>query len=55
VTKRRLCGPHRFRQEYLCEFVDTEDQVFRYEDVQAAYDVEVTPLPLPVFGESGGA
>ena len=33
-----------FRSEYGCEFVDTVDSVFRYEDIQRALDPEVQPL-----------
>lgn len=33
-----------FRQEYMCEFADTEDSVFRYDDVQAAMSDDVRPL-----------
>ncbi len=33
-----------FRQEYLCEFMETLDQVFAYEDIQRALDPEVKPL-----------
>ncbi len=33
-----------FRSEYLCQFVDTIDNVFRFEDIQAALDPTVTPL-----------
>ena len=42
--ERRTIGEWWFAQEYLCEFVDTIDQVFRYEDVQAALDSSVEPL-----------
>jgi hypothetical protein len=33
-----------FRQEYMCSFEETEDQVFSYEDVEAALSDEVAPL-----------
>jgi hypothetical protein len=42
--ERQKIGEWWFAQEYLCEFVDTEDAVFRYEDVQAALDPTVKPL-----------
>jgi hypothetical protein len=42
--ERRTLGDLWFRQEYLCEFLATLDQVFSYEDVQAAFDDEVKPL-----------
>lgn len=33
-----------YRQEYFCEFVETDDMVFSYSDVQAAMSDEVRPL-----------
>ena len=53
-----------FLQEYYCEFVETEDQAFRYEDIEAAFKhtAEVRPLfgrnPVsdtikPLFGVEG--
>jgi len=33
-----------FRQEYMCEFSDTLDSVFRYEDIQAAMSDDIEPL-----------
>ncbi|HZS05319.1 MAG TPA: phage terminase large subunit [Blastocatellia bacterium] len=42
--ERRAIGDRSFRQEYLCEFVDTTDQVFRWEDIQAAVDPSIQPL-----------
>jgi Terminase large subunit, T4likevirus-type, N-terminal len=33
-----------FRQEYDCEFVDTVDQAFRFDDVMGALDPSVKPL-----------
>lgn len=42
--ERRAIGEWWFAQEYLCEFVDTVDQVFRFEDIQAALDPNVKPL-----------
>jgi len=49
ARERAQIGDWWFEQEYGCAFVDTQDQVFRYEDVRAAYDDEVQPLDLPVF------
>ena len=42
--ERRLIGEWQFRQEYLCEFVDTEEQVFPSSIIEAAFDAEVEPL-----------
>jgi hypothetical protein len=33
-----------YRQEYECSFEEIEDQVFSFEDVQAAMTSDVTPL-----------
>jgi hypothetical protein len=43
-AERAAIGDWWFRQEYLCEFVETTDQVFSYEDIQRALDAEVKPL-----------
>lgn len=43
-AERRRIGDWWFKQEYLCEFVETTDQVFSYEDIQRALDPEVKPL-----------
>ncbi len=37
-------GDFWFRQEYMCEFVETIDQVFSYDDIMRALDTDVTPL-----------
>ena len=42
--ERRSLGPLVFRSEYLVEFVDTVDQVFRSEDIQAALSRDLQPL-----------
>jgi hypothetical protein len=42
--ERRRIGDWWFSQEYLCEFVETTDQVFSYEDIQRALDDTVQPL-----------
>jgi len=34
----------RFRQEYMCEFVETIDQIFSYDVIRAAFDPAVKPL-----------
>ena len=43
-NERRRIGDWWFSQEYLCEFVETTDQVFSYDDVQRALDENVKPL-----------
>lgn len=42
--ERRALPAWVYRQEYECSFEETEDQVFSYEDVQAAISSEVSPL-----------
>lgn len=42
--ERQKIGDWRFAQEYLCEFVETEDQVFGFDEVQRALDPTVKPL-----------
>lgn len=48
--ERQALGDWWFRQEYLCQFVETVDQVFGYDLVNAAVDEKIRPL----FGPSGG-
>lgn len=43
-AERKAIGEWWLAQEYLCEFVDTTDQVFSYEDVMRAVTSEVKPL-----------
>lgn len=42
--ERKAIGDWWFKQEYQCEFVDTEDQVFGYDLVMQALSGEVKPL-----------
>jgi hypothetical protein len=42
--ERRSLGDARFRSEYLCEFVDTEQSVFASDEVMAALDDTIRPL-----------
>ncbi|WP_395710468.1 terminase large subunit domain-containing protein [Reyranella sp.] len=42
--EKRLLGPSVFNQEYLCEFVADDSQVFPNEVIAAAFTSEVTPL-----------
>jgi hypothetical protein len=44
AEERRSLPEFVFRQEYLCEFADTLESVFRYDDIQAALSETVTPL-----------
>lgn len=42
--ERRSLPALWFQSEYLCEFVDTLDQIFTYEQVQSALSANVQPL-----------
>ena len=42
--EQRALGPLWFASEYLCEFTETEDSVFRHEDVMRALTSNVKPL-----------
>lgn len=42
--ERRALPERIYRQEYCCEFLDVDDQVFGYDLVQSAVTDEVTPL-----------
>jgi hypothetical protein len=44
AAERDRIGDWWFRQEYLCEFVETDDQVFGYDLVMSAISNEVQPL-----------
>jgi hypothetical protein len=47
--EKKMIGQWWFAQEYLCEFVETDDQVFSYDDIQAALDPNLKPLfPLEI-------
>jgi hypothetical protein len=45
--ERAMIGDWWYRQEYFCEFVETMDSVFSFDDIQAAIDDDLQPL----FGE----
>ena len=42
--QKRSLGDMFFRQEFLCEFVETEEQTFKYDLVDRAFDDSVEPL-----------
>jgi hypothetical protein len=42
--ERASLGDWWFRQEYMCEFVETVDQVFTYDMVQETLTSDITPL-----------
>ncbi len=44
AEERAAVGDWWFNQEYMCEFSDTLDQVFAYEDVMAACNDTIKPL-----------
>lgn len=46
LEEERLKGSLYFRQEYLCEFVQTDDSVFREEDIDACLRDDVPALRI---------
>lgn len=42
--ERRALPARMFRQEYMCSFEETEDQVFGYEEIEGAMSDDVAPL-----------
>ena len=50
--RRKMPDPW-FRSEYLCQFTDTLDSVFRYEDIQAAFSELVEPLSFGSMSQAG--
>jgi len=44
AEERAAVGDWWFNQEYLCEFTETTDQVFSYDDVMAACNDTIKPL-----------
>lgn len=42
--ERASLGGRWFRQEYECSFEENEEGVFRFEDIEAAFDDSFTPL-----------
>ncbi len=44
--EKKSLGDWWFRQEYMCEFVDTEDQLFSHDEVKNAIDFGIEPLSI---------
>lgn len=44
TEERRTLGEMVFKQEYMCEFVSDDEQMFPGEIIAAAFSAEVTPL-----------
>jgi hypothetical protein len=44
TEERKALGPHRYAQEYFCEFLETSYQIFGRDLVMSAFDQSVTPL-----------
>ncbi len=42
--ERKMIGDWWYLQEYFCEFVETNDSVFSYADIQAAISSDIKPL-----------
>jgi hypothetical protein len=45
AEQRRRMPARWFSQEYLCQFEEAEDAVFRFEDIAAAFTPDLEPLP----------
>ena len=45
-NERKSLGDWWFRQEYMCDFVETEDQFFNYEEIINALDNSIEPLQI---------
>jgi len=54
ARERARVGEWWFRQEFLVEFVDTDDQVFSSADIAAALTADVSPL-FPIGGRHATA
>jgi hypothetical protein len=52
--ERAALGDHWFQQEYMLEFRDVIDALFRQEDIDAALNCDVKPLNLGVGHATGG-
>jgi len=44
--ERRTLGAFWFGAEYMCQFLDSESQAFRREDIDSAFSMEVKAWPL---------
>ncbi len=42
--EKAMIGDWWYLQEYFCEFVETNDQIFSYDDINAALSSDVQPL-----------
>lgn len=42
--ERKLIGEWQYRQEYLCEFVDTDESFFSSDLIEAAFQSDLRPL-----------
>ena len=47
-TEKAALGETWFSQEYQCKFIETADQLFRYDDIKRVMSDDVQPL---FFGE----
>jgi hypothetical protein len=52
----REMGPMQYKQEYCCEFVEPEENVFSYDDIERALKgmPDISPLGIPEIGECQG-
>jgi len=54
-AERKKIGEWWFSQEYLCEFVDTDDQLYPTDLVDAAESDDVASFGIPMLGGGGWA
>ncbi len=47
-SQKRVLGEYRFRVEYECQFLDPEDAVFSYEDLEAAFGMPIDGLNIDI-------
>jgi hypothetical protein len=54
AKERKNLGEWFFRQEYMCEFVETSEQLFRLDDISRSITDKVKPLFPPARPDDGG-
>lgn len=54
AEEERVLGPWWYRQEYLCQFSETTDQMFSYDVVMGALSSDVAPLFAPAVSSGTG-
>ena len=49
--ERQSLGPAFYSQEYCCEFISAEGQLFSLEDIMASFSRDVSPFAQPAITE----